>query len=251
MPESQHYTPTFYDNSRDGSRNSAQIILPIVNDLFQPKSVIDVGCGSGQWLKVWNENLNVQDIQGVEGPYLKGIETAIPKDKILLHDLKTPLNFDRRFDLAMTVEVAEHIPPENAETFVKSLTSLSDVIVFSAALLGQGGIFHVNEQLPEYWASLFQKQGYEPVDHLRPIIWNDKRIQFWYRQNILIFIKKSLLEAEPPALPPAIIQSWKNTRPDYLIRVHPEHYILVNHRTKLRGFLRYKWNTLTKAMKRS
>lgn len=250
MQESQHYTSKFYSNSRDGSRNSAQVILPIINDLFHPKSVIDVGCGSGQWLKVWKDDLKVDDIKGIEGPYLKDVPTAIPKENIKFQDLKSPVQLDRTYDVAMTLEVAEHIPPENAEIFVKSLTSLSKIVVFSGALTGQGGIYHLNEQLPEYWAKLFQRFDFEAVDYLRPIIWNDSRVQFWYRQNVLVFIHKSLLEATPPVLPAEIIQSWESTRPDYLIRVHPEHYLLVNHRTKLRGFLRYKWNSVTKALKR-
>lgn len=97
---------------------------------------------------------------GIEGPYIKGVPMAIPEDKILLQDLKEPITLDRRFDLAMSVEVAEHIPAEYADTLIRSLTSLSDVIVFSAALTGQGGIYHVNEQMPEYWAELFARYGY-------------------------------------------------------------------------------------------
>ena len=250
MQESQFYTPGFYSKSRDGSHNSAQIILPIINQLFHPQSVIDVGCGSGQWLKVWKEDIGIADMQGVEGPYLKDVSTAIPKEHILYHDLKQPLKLDRCYDVATSLEVAEHIPPANAETFVQTLTSLSKVVVFSAALTGQGGIYHLNEQMPEYWAALFAKHGFEAVDYLRPIIWNDTRVQFWYRQNILMFIHKSLLEGNPDALPQEIVQAWKHTRPDYLVRVHPDHYLLVNHRTKLRGFLRYKWNTLTRALTR-
>lgn len=250
MEESQYYTQNFYNNSREGSRSSAEVVLPLVNEVVQPRSVIDIGCGSGVWLKVWSESLKVDDILGVEGPYIKGVPMAIPENKVLLQDLKQPVSLDRRFDLAMSLEVAEHIPDECAETFVQSLTSLSDIIVFSAALTGQGGIFHVNEQMPEYWAELFARQGYAPVDYLRPLIWADKRVQFWYRQNLLMFVKQSLLESDPPGVDSRLLRAWEVTKPDFLMRVHPEHYLLMNHRTKLRGFLRYKWNTLTKAFTR-
>ena len=93
----------------------------------------------------------------------------------------------RRYDLAISIEVAEHIEPGNAEEFVRLLTGLSDTVLFSAAIPGQGGTGHVNEQWPEYWAALFRASGYGAMDCLRTKIWDDAQIPFWYRQNCLIF----------------------------------------------------------------
>jgi hypothetical protein len=45
----------------------------------------------------------------------------------------------------------------------------------------------VNEQWPDYWAAKFQARGYSAVDILRPMLWNDAKIDFWYRQNTFIF----------------------------------------------------------------
>jgi len=90
----------------------------------------------------------------------------------------------------MTLEVAEHLSPEAASTFVKSLVSASDFILFSAAIPLQGGVRHLNEQWPDYWAGLFREQGYVVVDCVRQKIWNETSIPVWYRQNILMFVKE-------------------------------------------------------------
>ena len=63
-------------------------------------------------------------------------------------DLAQPLQIDRRFDLALSLEVAEHLPPECGSEFVQTLTDLSSVILFSAAIPFQGGTDHLNEQWP-------------------------------------------------------------------------------------------------------
>lgn len=89
------------------------------------------------------------------------------------------------------MEVAEHLYPEFAPNFVKLLTSLSNVVLFSAAIPYQGGVHHVNEQSPGYWADLFAKEGYVCIDCLREKIWEDESILWWYRQNIMIFVHES------------------------------------------------------------
>lgn len=43
--ESQLYTNDFYDWQQEGSKRSAREIIPLVVELIQPTSVIDVGCG--------------------------------------------------------------------------------------------------------------------------------------------------------------------------------------------------------------
>jgi hypothetical protein len=96
-----------------------------------------------------------------------------------------------RFDLAVCLEVAEHLPASSAEAFVKFLTGLAPVVLFSAAIPGQGGTNHINEQFLSYWVKLFSQSGYHPLDVIRPIIWNDERVPFWYRQNIILFANDS------------------------------------------------------------
>jgi len=75
---------------------------------------------------------------------------------------------------------------------IKFLADLSDVVLFSAALPGQGGVGHINEQPLSYWRSLFAKHGYVFYDAIRPQLWNDDRVAYWYRQNTVLAIKSEV-----------------------------------------------------------
>jgi hypothetical protein len=216
MIESTHYTAEFYSGQQTGSLSSAQRILPLVNDVFHPASVIDVGCGVGYWLSVWQQ-LGVKDIRGVEGPYVTPDLLKVDKALVQFQDLKQPLNIQRKFDLAMSLEVAEHLPDTHARQFVQTLTSMSDVVLFSAAVPGQEGTYHINEQMPEYWAAFFQELGFVPVDFIRPQVWGeDEVVEWWYQQNILLYIRRERLADFP-----ALSEAYRNTRPRFLFRLHP------------------------------
>jgi SAM-dependent methyltransferase len=197
--EERVYTAKFY-RELESTRESAAQILPIVLELVKPASIVDVGCGIGDWLAVAAER-GVQDFLGIDGSWVKQTQLVIPKEKFTEHDLTTPLNLDRRFDLALSLEVAEHLPAAATRIFVESLCRSADVILFSAAIPGQGGRHHVNEQWPDYWADLFQEFGYGCYDCLRPRIWNDPRIAWYYAQNCLIFARPARPALGTPARP--------------------------------------------------
>jgi hypothetical protein len=169
----------------------------------------------------------------------------VPSNKIILKDLKHSFEINEKFDLAMSLEVAEHLPKESAEKFIKELTLLSDVVLFSAAIPGQGGTHHINEQYPEYWAEIFKQQKYIPVDCIRPNIWNENGVEFWYKQNLLLFIKEESLVRYP-----SLAKYAEATYPHYLSRIHPVFFNLVNEhmrRTKnFVGFLNWKWYVFKK-----
>jgi hypothetical protein len=150
--------------------------------------MIDVGCGIGAWLSVAAEK-GVNEIQGIDGPWVNTDLLAIPEESFSGHDLTKSIELSRKYDLAMSLEVAEHLPPERAGEFVDSLTRLSDFVLFSAAVPYQGGKNHINEQWQDYWAALFRKNGYVPLDFVRGKIWNDERISKWYRQNIIFYAR--------------------------------------------------------------
>jgi SAM-dependent methyltransferase len=179
------------------NRYSARTILSDLFGRFRPASVLDVGCGIGTWLATARE-LGVSDVFGIEGDWLDRKLAKIPGDLIAAHDLEKGFDLGRRFDLAICLEVAEHLDPESATQFVESLTAHADVILFSAAIPFQGGHHHVNEQFPEYWSGLFARPGYRPVDFLRRRIWNDRSVLWWLRQNVLVFAKAALAEGDGP-----------------------------------------------------
>jgi len=183
---SRLYTPEFYREV--SGRDSAREVLPIVLELLHPGSIADVGCGCGEWLAVAYE-LGIQDVLGVDGAWVQTSQLAIPREKFKVHDLTTPLKLERRFDLVISLEVAEHLPGAAARAFIASLCEAADKVVFSAAIPGQGGRHHVNEQWPEYWAAIFQQFGYSCYDLIRPRIWTNPRVAWYYSQNCLIFAR--------------------------------------------------------------
>jgi hypothetical protein len=220
------YSPQFYAEQASGARASAEVIVPIACELVQPVSVVDVGCGTGVWLSVFAEH-GVTDIQGYDGQWVKPEDLVIPQAAFAAADLTETLPASRRFDLAVSLEVAEHLPPANASRFVTTLTQLSDVVLFAAAIPGQGGTNHLNEQWPDYWANEFRARGYEPVDVIRKSIWEDPRVKWWYAQNTLLYVaatplhpRRQLqeLRARAAGLPlrlvhPALYQQTRDAEP--------------------------------------
>lgn len=175
-----------YDLSQ-GAKRSANVIVPMVVKAYQPRSVIDVGCGVGTWLSVFAA-YGVDRILGVDGYDIDRSQLVIPEACFLARDLASHLLWlNERFDLAVCLEVVEHLPKERADGFIEDLTDLSGRVLFSAAVPGQGGTNHINEQPLSYWQEGFACHGYRMVDELRPGIAGDERVDWWYRQNIVVF----------------------------------------------------------------
>lgn len=173
---------------------SAEIILPIVFEHIKPKSVLDVGCGLGTWLKVCKD-LGVKEILGIDGNYVDMSKVVIPNENFQRVDLRMLKKSEKKYDLTICLEVAEHLPCEFAQQFVDFLTSSSDTILFSAAIPFQGGQGHINEQPLSYWTNKFKAHGFHIYDFIRPIVWNDERVDWWYKQNIILFSRdKDLLK---------------------------------------------------------
>jgi hypothetical protein len=240
MIEKKKYSRSFFDELQCTSYSSAREILPYVNEMISPKSVIDIGCGTGEWLKVWKDILGIEDVRGVEGPYIDPELFAIHSSHLVTQDLKEPYRESRKYDLAMSLEVGEHLPKESADVLVKTLTGLSDVVLFSAAIPGQEGTYHINEQFPEFWAHLFNEAGYCTVDILREKIWNLPDVEYWYKQNILLFIRQEKLQQFP-----TLKENSMSVNRHYLTRIHPDLLELKNKRIRetstLFGFINWKW----------
>lgn len=187
-PLGRYYDARFFEAQAVASRASARVVLDEVTSLLSPRSVLDVGCGVGPWLAEW-QNRGVTDVLGVDGDYVDRAKLQIPLSKFVAKDLSHEFHLGRRFDLIQCLEVAEHLPEGSAAALVDSLTAHGDVVLFSAAVPGQGGTHHVNERWPSYWSALFRSRGYEAHDVLRPRLWADERVDVWYRQNMLLFAK--------------------------------------------------------------
>jgi trans-aconitate methyltransferase len=213
-----NYNQLFYAVQRERSGRSAQEVVSLVNKLLQPKSVVDVGCGIGAWLGVWREQ-GVTDVLGIDGDWVDRGMLQIPKDQFVAHDLSQPYEIDRSYDLAMSLEVGEHLDSGDTDAFVDLLTSLAPVVLFSAAIPNQGGQHHVNERWQGDWAKDFERRGYLAVDCVRPQIWDNENVQVWYRQNIVVYVQKDALADNQ--LLGELVDTWKD-RPISL--VHPDLY---------------------------
>jgi SAM-dependent methyltransferase len=187
------YDAKYFDEQSDGSLQSALHVLPAVIDFVHPQSVLDVGCGVGTWLRAFQQ-LGIADVLGVDGDYVDIGRLRIEAARFNSADLEQPVDLGRRFDLVMSLEVAEHIDRQYADTFVDTLIRHGDRVLFSAAIPGQGGTHHVNEQWPEYWIGRFAARGFTCLDPFRERLWHDDGICVCYRQNLLLFVRSTVLK---------------------------------------------------------
>lgn len=140
------YSKRFFEQVHAQVRDSAREIVPLVVDLLNPARVVDVGCGTGTWLATFAEHGAA--ILGLDGEYVDRSLLDIPEDRFVAVDLAQPFQLDGRYDLALCLEVAEHLPADRAASLVDLLTGLAPTVLFSAAIPLQGGVNHVNEQWP-------------------------------------------------------------------------------------------------------
>lgn len=189
------YSNSFYDGQIEGSGRSADIILGLLFESYRPESMLDIGCGTGAWLKA-AEKLGVRDLSGIDGvwaeKYLKPSESI----NFMAQDLETHVEIGRKYDLCMSVEVAEHLSESRALNFIQALCGASDVVLFGAAIKFQGGKNHINEQWQSYWVKLFEENSFKCLDLIRPCIWNNDDVECWYKQNIFLFVKEPVVTAK-------------------------------------------------------
>ncbi len=187
------YSASYYKKHEMGSYQSAIQILGYINSFINFNSVIDLGCGMGTWCKALN-NLDIKDFLGIDKHQYDPTYMLIPAEKYMQYDLCKPLEITRRVDMAISVEVAEHINPEYSDIFINNLCSCSEIVLFSAAISHQGGTGHINEQSCTYWEKIFNKYGYKAIDCIRPYFWNNEQIEIWYRNNCVLYLEQYAYE---------------------------------------------------------
>ena len=191
------YSDTFFDHIEEGCLSSAEVVVPMLLSIFRPTTVVDVGCGRGIWLKVLRDH-GVHSVVGIDGHYVDRSRLLIPEECFVACDLSKEIQIKGRYDLAVCLEVAEHLPRRVAATLIRALTAAAPVVLFSAAIPGQGGTHHVNEQWPCYWNALFEENGYVGLDPFRPQLLANDRVEFWYRQNMVFYASKDAMRNLPP-----------------------------------------------------
>ncbi len=215
MTVEQTYSRRFFAGQQGGSKQSAETIVRLLMDLVQPSSVVDVGCGVGAWLAEFGR-AGVEDTIGVDGSYVPRDMLQIPAEAFIEADLSEAIGIDRQFDLAISLEVGEHLPPARSESYVAELTSIAPVVAFSAAIPLQGGRNHINERWQGDWAEMFAAHDYVAVDAIRPRVWEDDSVAGWYRQNLLLYVRRDRLDEYPP-----LVAAANRTNSQMLSLVHP------------------------------
>ena len=220
------YDKKFYRNQRVNNLQSAKIIVPIVLDFIRGvsmdtiPSIIDLGCGSGNWLSVFKE----------QGCYVRGVDFGdIPIETLMIkqseyvrHDLSQKYTDKRKYTLSMSLECAEHISRANAEAMVSTLMELSNIVLFSAAIPHQRGRGHINEQYQSYWIDFFDKRGYQVFDIIRSQVWNNNEVRGFYAQNMFLFVNRNCNEYSRLS---CTLRDWPEIPFDI---IHPEIWEQVN-----------------------
>jgi len=202
------YDAAFFDTIRAGTRASAEVVVPMVVDIVQPRTVLDVGCGEGWWAHTFAATAGCE-VLGIDGAYVSG--SPIEGRFIALDLAHESFAALARVDLAVALEVAEHLPPARAESFIADLAAVAPVVLFSAAIPGQGGTGHVNEQWPDYWVEKFNAHGMAVSGALRWKIWGDDRVENWYRANLLVAARSP--EAYPELFDTPLATPWPVVHP--------------------------------------
>jgi SAM-dependent methyltransferase len=191
------YDSAFQNMTATGSAYAASRIISIVQTIMLVQSVVDIGCARGTWLRQWQAQ-GVNDVIGVDGGYVDRDKLEIAARCFVVHDLATHYDLRRRFDLAQSLEVAEHLAPTRAASFVADIVALAPAVLFSAAAPGQGGENHLNEQPHSYWRALFRNHGYVAIDCFRPLLAKDAEIPRWYRYNLILYVRRDELQTITP-----------------------------------------------------
>lgn len=177
----------YVDRDREEALKDAKQFARVILDIFNPASILELGCGTGTLLYPYREH-GVQ-VRGVDLSETAKEESALPDSAFEIHDLTQPYTPNQEYDLVLCVEVLEHIPPEASDTIVESICNAGDTAVVTAAPPGQGGTHHVNEQPPEYWIEKFERHGAKYDEQKTSQIRNQLELSeiSWVQKNILVF----------------------------------------------------------------
>jgi SAM-dependent methyltransferase len=198
------YNASFYQGQSAGSIKSARYVLDLLFKIYRPDSIVDVGCGAGSWLAA-AEEFGVTKLFGIDGEWVSKDQLMSQAIQFENVDFEVSTASFPRAELAISVEVAEHISEKNSDNFIALFCESADTLIFSAAIPRQGGLGHINEQPQSYWRKKIEARGFSCHDFFRPSIWDNENVEVWYRQNLLLFTKNTDLHSALSKVPsPAI-----------------------------------------------
>ncbi|MFC1593953.1 methyltransferase domain-containing protein [Candidatus Omnitrophota bacterium] len=218
-------TSAVFESMQKDSRSSAGQIVPLILELITPQRVIDLGCGTGDFLAVFKK-YGIKHVVGVDGDWVDRKMLQIREEEFISHDLTQPFKSETQFDLACSFGVAQHLSVSRADGFIEELTRLAPVVVFNAPIPFQppnpyvAGKYPLNEQWPEYWAALFKKKGFIAIDCLRIKLWNNNKVASHYAQSIVLYVRGDYVNNNP-----ALKNELEKSTLSPASLVHPAQYI--------------------------
>lgn len=177
------YDKAFFDKGRTGMQRSAAILVPLLLEHCRPRTVCDVGCGEGWWGREFQDR----------GCKVVGLENFVAEADCQIDLIRCDLNDTfvcvEPVDLAVCLEVAEHLEPDRSEGFVADICQIAPLVLWSAAIPGQGGEGHINEQPHTYWDDLFSQRRFRASRRLRDRLREEYAVEWWYRQNVTVYAR--------------------------------------------------------------
>lgn len=200
------YDNVFFDDAYDTSYRSAIEMLGFLDKALSFKSVIDIGAGVGAWSRAAIE-LN-KSVLSIDGNWVQDIPNKFDKLKYSFQNLNDSLVVDTHYDLAICLEVAEHLEPQRSQGLISDLCRLAPVVMFGAALPRQGGAGHINCRPHSFWIDLFKNNDYKALDLFRPRFWYDGNVGPWYAQNTYLFVKSDRVTEFPNFIQPSLVNVY-------------------------------------------
>ena len=190
------YKNKYYQRHRDLTLSSAKKIIQLFPNTFNPKSVLDIGCGTGEWMSLFKTKYPSCNLVGIDGHWIKS-DDLICKDIDLFNlDLSSDLAskvFEKKYDLIICLETITDLTEQCGNNLIEKICKSSDICLFSSGTPVQTHTPHKNRQWQSYWRGLFEKNGFKVLDVIRPAIWNDNDVGAWYRQNCFLFVGSTSL----------------------------------------------------------
>lgn len=181
------YDASFYEETRERKLESFRRVAAILARHLAFDTVLDIGCGTG--LLIAELKKIGKDVLGCE--ISEAAISGAPRDVTVFQaDAARPIRVNRRFDLVVCIEVAEHIQRRHSRRLVENCTSLGGQICFTAAPAGQGGVGHINLRPHSFWIELFARRGFVLQAGLADRMREQMRAEGvlrWIPDNLMVF----------------------------------------------------------------